>query len=394
MSNESAKLLGQELKENMSKIQGKNEALQMKMKASIFGVGAGGGNIAHLMSYFDGYDTAALNTTQSDMVGLMVDHRVVIKGVNGSGKDRAFASDQFKLSYKSFFEHDGIKKLIENDLIFVVGTGGGGTGTIISIMTAAYLKKEYPNKQIFFIGMLGSIKEDKTSQENMREFMSDLENKLSVPYLLFDNNRTKNMVGDQVYDKVNNDIVDAIRVLSKDFFVETSRSNIDGRDYARLASYAGLTSVINIPNLNISVSEETIDLTGRIQQAIEGSTNIITESPEAYGFFMNVDEEVYSAVDTTFHDVQEKIAGKPSSGLAFKHLQNATGQGPEFAMIATGLSAPMQRFKMIDRRISELEQVKEKEKLPTVERNSSKLQLAGDGNSNGTGQGSNAFDGF
>lgn len=394
MSNEAAKILNESLKESMGKIQGKKDSFQMKMNASVIGVGAGGGNIAHLMSYYDGYATAAFNTTQADMVDLNVDHKVVIKDVNGSGKDRAFSASEFKRSYKSFFEHDGIKDIVKNDLIFVVGTGGGGTGTIISVMTAAYLKSEYPNKTIFSIGILGSITEDLVSHRNMRELISDLENKLNVPYLLFDNNRVKNKVGDEVYNKVNQDVVDAIRVLSKDFFVENSRSNIDGRDYARLTSYKGLTSVITIPKLNISVSEENINFDERITAAVETSTNIMTDTPEAYGFFMNADPEVYSSIDTTFNDVQLKFAGMPSSGLVFRHLQNNTGEGPEFAMIMTGMSAPVRRFKMIERRISELEQVKEKEKLPAVERDSSKLNLAGDGRSEGTGKGSSAFDGF
>jgi len=393
--NEAAKILTESLKENVSKIQAKkDQPFQMKMKASVIGVGAGGGNIAHLMTKY-GYDTAAFNTTQADMVDLDVKHKVVIKGVNGSGKDRAFSATEFKRSYKAFFDHDGIKQLMKNDLIFIVGTGGGGTGTIISVMTAAYLKSEYPNKTIVMIGILGSIKEDLISQKNMREFMSDLENKLEVPYLLFDNNRVKNKIGDDVYDQVNNEIVNAIRILSKEFFVENSRSNIDGRDFARLTSFRGLMSVVAIDNLNISVSEERVDLVSRVRNAIENSTVITTEAPDAYGFFMNTDPEVYSLIDMTFDDVQNEIAGIPTSGLVFRHLQNRSGEGPEFAMIMTGMSAPIARFKMIERRIAEYENVKGKERIPVVERESEgPLRLAGDGKSDGTGKGVSAFDNF
>lgn len=392
---EAGQILTQSLKENLSKIQSKKESYKMKMTASVIGIGAGGGNIAHLMSYYDGYATAAFNTTQADMVDLNVDHKVAIENVNGSGKDRAFSANEFKRSYKSFFEHDGIKELMKNDLIFIVGTGGGGTGTIISPMAAAYLKTEYPNKMIFMIGVLGSIKEDLVSQKNMREFMSDLENKLDIPYLLFDNNRARNKVGDEVYEKVNHDVVTAIRVLSKEFFIENSRSNIDGRDYARLTSFKGLMSVITIPKLNISVSEENVDLIGRIQNAIENSTAVTTNSPDAYGFFMNADPEVYHLIDTTFDDVQNSIAGIPTSGLVFRHLQNNSGQGPEFAMIMSGMAAPMDRFKMIERRIAEYENAKEKERIPVIERESdSPLKLAGDGKSDGTGRGSSVFDAF
>jgi|HigsolmetaAR203D_1030402.scaffolds.fasta_scaffold00207_32 Cell division GTPase len=389
-------ILTESLNESLPKIRARKGEFQMRMSTSVIGVGAGGGNIAHLMSDYDGYMTAAFNTTEADMIDLNVKHKIVIDGVNGSGKDRAFSAMEFKRSYKTFFEHPGIKELMKNDLIIIVGTGGGGTGTIISTMVAAYLKSEYPDKTIILIGILGSIKEDLVSQRNMLEFMSDAENKLEIPYLLFDNNRAKNRVGDEVYEKVNQDIVDAIRVISKEFFIENSRSNIDGRDYARLTHFKGLMSVVTIPKLNISVSEENVDLVGRIQAAIENSTIITTESPDAYGFFVNADPEVYNLIDTTFESVQTSIAGIPTSGLVFRHLQNNSGEGPEFAMIMTGMAAPISRFKMIERRIAEYENVKEKERLPEVERSSSSpLKLAGDSKSDkGTGKGFSALEQF
>ena len=150
-------ILTESLNESLPKIRARKGEFQMRMSTSVIGVGAGGGNIAHLMSDYDGYMTAAFNTTEADMIDLNVKHKIVIDGVNGSGKDRAFSAMEFKRSYKTFFEHPGIKELMKNDLIIIVGTGGGGTGTIISTMVAAYLKSEYPDKTIILIGILGSM---------------------------------------------------------------------------------------------------------------------------------------------------------------------------------------------------------------------------------------------
>jgi len=383
---EAQELLLESLRENDANLRLKSKSKELTTSlAGVIGVGAGGGNVAHLLTG-RGYDTAAFNTTKSDMIGLDVDVKIILPNIDGSGRDREFSKNEFKKSYKNFFAHDKIQKLLENDIIFVVGTGGGGTGTIISIMTAGYLKNEYPNKTIFIIGLLGSIKEDQISQKNMQEFMYDLENRSSgCPYLLFDNNKVKS-IGDDVYSIVNNEVVDAIKLLSKSYFVENTRSNIDSRDYARLTSFGGLTSVIQLDKLNISVVDDTVDINSKVSDAILKSTNIVTSDPESYAFFLNIQAENYSLIDLTFNDIQEKI-GRPTAGLVFKQLQDYSGDGPEMCIIMTGMASPVDRFDMIRKRIAEYSNVKNKSKLPDIERTSSALDLVGDSTKSNTGVG-------
>lgn len=396
MSNDAKNLLLESLKEESSILKAVNkekERVNMgEYIAGVIGVGAAGGNVANLLTEH-GYYTAAFNTTAADMVDLNVHIAKAITNLDGSGKDRAFSSTQFKRSYKNFFNDPKIQELVKHDLIFVIGSGGGGTGTILSIMTAGYLKHEYPNKTIFIVGLLGSIKEDLISQRNMREFISDLEHKSGCPYLLFDNNKVKNKMGDDVYAEVNQEAANAIRILSKEYFVENTRSNIDGRDYARLTSFGGLTSVISVNDLNISVTEENVDLKSRVVTAMNESTIVTTKDPEAYGFFMNTDSDLYKAVDTTFDNIQNEI-GQPTAGLVFRHLQNYTNQGPEFAIIMTGMESPVDRFKMIEKRIEEYETVKPKNTLPKVEERQTSSKLAGDTSDNDTGSGGSFLDQF
>jgi len=347
--------------------------------AGVIGVGAGGGNTAHLLTSAE-YATAALNTTQSDMKDINVHVKLAIKGIDGSGKDPNFSSSEFKRVGKEILAEKSLQQVLNNDIIFVIGTGGGGTGTVVSIMVAGFLKNEFPNKTIILVGLLGSIKEDRQEQRNMRAFLSNLETKAKVagcPYMLFDNNRVKNKMGDDIYTEVNQEAANAIRLVAKEYFVENARSNIDGRDYARLTSFGGLMSVLTVPNLQVSVADDKVDLVSRVQAAIDKSSAIVTKDPEAYGFFVNTHPEVYSNIDTTFDDIQNHI-GRPTAGLVFKHLQNSTSQGPEFGIIMTGMEAPVDRFTMIERRIQEYENVKEKATLPTVDRDGTQLRLAGD----------------
>lgn len=393
MSNEASSRLLEGLKED----QPARQAIQRmrgidnmtKKLAGVIGVGAGGGNVAHLLTEYD-YHTIALNTTAADMKALNVISKFAITGLNGSGQDRNYSSTQFKQYYKSFFEEEQMQALLAHDLIFVVGTGGGGTGTIVSVMVTNFLKREFPNKTIIAVGMLGSLKEPRQSQENMRDFLSDLETKLAgAPYMLFDNNRVRGKVGDDVYEAVNQDVVNAIRLLTKEYFVENTRSNIDGRDYARLTSFSGLLSVVTIDKLNITVADETVDLVPRVKTAMDNSTAILTKDPSAYGFFMSTHNDIYRQIDTTFNDIQD-IVGRPSEGLVFKHLQQRSDsikQGPEFGIIMTGMAAPVDRFKLIEARIAEETIQKEKDRLPEVQRNSNKLTLAGDGSSDKRGSG-------
>jgi cell division GTPase FtsZ len=398
---EAAKILLDNLKEDHpamlanKKLKERNTMVaEGKFIAGVIGVGAGGGNVAHLLTEY-GYDTAALNTAQADMQDINVNTKIVIKGIDGSGKDRTFSATEFKRYYKSFFEDDRIKKLLEQDIIYIIGTGGGGTGTIVSIMVAGFLRNEFPNKTIILVGLIGNIKEDLVSQRNMLAFLSDLENKAAdCPYMLFDNNRVKGKYGDDVFAAVNHEAVSAIRLLTREFLVENARSNIDSRDYARLTSHGGMLSVISIDKLSISVTEERVDLTSRVRAAMENSTAIVTRDPDAYGFFMNAQHEVYSMIDTTFDDIQNMI-GRPTAGLVFKHLQDSTGQGPEFGIIMAGMASPLDRFMMIERRIEEYENATEKSKLPPIDRTEGALKLAGDSKrSDTTGTGGGFLDVF
>jgi len=387
------RILMESLKENQSDLKEKKQPRDKNtgILAGVIGVGAGGGNVAHLLTGKN-FITAAFNTSKADVSGINVDAKIILPGIDGSGRDRAFSANEFKKSYKSFFAHDKIKQLLENDIIFIVGTGGGGTGTILSIMIAGYLKHEYPNKTVFIIGILGSIKEDLISQKNMLEFMHDLESKSAgCPYLLFDNNKVKTL-GDSVYDTVNQEIANTIRILSKNYMIENTRSNIDSRDYARLTSFSGLMSVISINNLNISVAEEFIDIKPRIIDAITKSTAVITREPDAYAFFLNTNPENYSMIDLTFNDIQEEL-GRPTAGLVFKHLQNNSEEGPEMAVIMTGMVSPVTRFAMIQKRIDEYKNMKEKSKLPDIER-SSALNLVGDRNKSDVGAGDDFLNDF
>jgi len=400
MNNEAGNLLLEGLQENQGKIEAKkvmngrvNTMGKKKSLAGIIGVGAGGSNLAHLLTA-EGYQTAALNTTVADMTGIDVNIKLALTGLNGSGKDRQFASEEFKKSYKNFFTHEQILDLINsNNLIFVSATAGGGTGTILAIMVAGFIKDEYPTKTVVVVGLLGNLKEDKISQQNMREFLSDMENKIpNCPYMLFDNNRVVDKIGDGVYDTVNHEAADAIRLLSKEFWIDNTRSNIDGRDYARLMSYGGLMSVTSINNLDISVSDSTILLEPKVVAAMQQSTAIVTNNPEAYGIFMNVNSEVYNSIDTTFDAIQN-IKGRPQSGLVFKQLQNTSGFGPQFAIIAVGLAAPAERFKMIEKRIEEYSKVLDKTRLPSVNRAES-VKLAGDPHGATSGNGSGFMNNF
>lgn len=367
------------------------ETTKKKSLAGIIGAGAGGSNVAHLLNAY-GYDTAALNTTVVDMTELNVGTKITIQGLDGSGKDRKYAETEFKRSYKSFFSHDRIVKLIQNnDLIFVIATAGGGTGTILSVLVAGYIKKEFPNKNVVLVGLLGSLKEDKISQENMCEFLSDVSNKLQCPYMLFDNNRVTNVVGDDVYEAVNNEAVMAIRFLSREFMVENTRRNLDGRDYARLMSFPGLMSVTIIQNLGISISEPVLMLDDKVKAAMSASTAIITSTPDAYGVFMNVPPEIYTKVDTTFESLQN-IIGKPTSGLVLGHLQNET-VGPQFGLITTGLEAPLMRFEAIQKRIKEYSVTKQKASIPEVTKGAS-VKLAGDTGISNTGAGDDFMGSF
>lgn len=335
-----------------------------KRPVLIIGMGQCGANVAHVAQR-EGFRTLAVNTSEEDIKRCIVEEKFIYENAKGSGKERSRSKSIFANNIKPLTEFID-DKFGDIPTYVVVCSAGGGTGGGSGPMCAKFLKTNFPNKNIFLIVVQGSIAEDIKSQENMAEVFEELL-KAEVNYLVFDNDRAGNFENiDDMYAKINKDIVEACKFISRDYFVENTRSNIDEMDMQKL--YLDNKRMLIVSgNFDRKISSKQ-SYEEQIISAIENTTQIPpTGCPMSYAFFMATEDRIYDSIDTNFRDVIERFG---ESYETYRHLQDKSRpDAPDFVVCMTGLSDCVERYELINRRIADFKSRQEySRKLDDVER--------------------------
>ena len=325
---------------------------------ALIGIGQCGGNIAH-KARNEGFLTCAINTSKEDLAHCKTDLKYEFKNASGSGKERIRSKNIFISNLDDFnnFFKDNFKS-IKN--VVIVASSAGGTGGGSSPMCARFLKDNYPDKNIFLIIVLGSIFEDIKSQENMLSVLEEV-SKSEVNYLLFDN--------DSGEDKVDKEVINAVKFISRQYFVESSVSNIDIVDMQKL--YIENKRMIIVEGKFDKKISNTIDLNQQMINAINSSTqpkSIV--NPMSYAIFIS------NKFDKQFKGYKELDMDKEFRSLVnefgepyeiYKHFQSGPDEAPDFVVCITGLGDCVDRYSLINDRVSEFnERLNESRKLSDI----------------------------
>lgn len=349
-----------------------------KRPVLIIGMGQCGANVAHLANR-EGFRTCAVNTSEEDLKKCIVEEKFIYENAKGSGKERSRSKSIFADNIDSFVSFLS-EKFGNVPTYIVVCSAGGGTGGGSGPMCANFLKNNFPDKNIFLIVVQGSIAEDIKSQENMAEVLEELL-KTDINYLMFDNDRAGQYDNiDEMYSHINQDIVNACKFISRSYFVENTRSNIDEMDMQKLyLENKRMMIVTGNFDRKISSRESYID---QMIKAIDNSSQIPpTGNPMSYAFFMSVEDRIYDSLDTNFRDIVEKYG---ESYETYKHLQDRTDidDCPDFVVCMTGLSDCVERYELINRRIEDFKSrveynrsMSDVEKVTINARSNTKIQL-------------------
>lgn len=162
----------------------------MKERILFIPVGQGGGNVGQILEQM-GYNCLFINTSYDDLKTIEAKHKFHIAGTFGCNRDRKKALKYVKES------HETISQVIEKrfpqqDLIYFIFTGGGGTGSGLSPILLDIMSRKNPNKYYSAIMILPNVKEGLKPQINAIEAFQDLakvENLRSV--MILDNNNVK-----------------------------------------------------------------------------------------------------------------------------------------------------------------------------------------------------------
>lgn len=311
------------------------------LKTAIIGVGNAGGNVAKLVHEEASFPAIALNTSNQDLSAIGDSIPVLLFGDGkGIGKNRDGSKEELKKSVQALVSDEKMLNVLNGaELIFVVSSCGGGTGSGTALILATIVGISYPNATVIPIGIAPQLSEGFGSQLNFVDYYSDLKKKAdALSYMIYDNNQYANLPHKQMIDTVNHQICRHIQVLSGVFNNQTDLDSIDDRDMITIVSAPGRLIVADATD----IKERDVDSSDAIEKMlIEDLKNSAIAEPQrdgrvtSSGIIADISEKL--PFNPMIPTVQEYI-GVPVD--SFQHISINTDKaiGNNVYLILSGLS--------------------------------------------------------
>ncbi|GIN22643.1 cell division protein FtsZ [Siminovitchia fordii] len=228
------------------------------------GIGQAGNNIADEFVKA-GFPSLAINFSKSDLSSLEhVKDKLNLVGSEGVGKQRSRAIGLMKNNWESTVEF--IKKNFSQpsiEVILIVFSTAGGTGSGISPFISEILQEKMPDKTIVVCPILPDTSEFVGNQVNTQEALDQL-SQLDICTIPIDNHsiankNEKKLPKNLLYKEINNQFTSLFIKLS-DYTGKSSKIGVlDKRDLRQLFSTKGImiiseTNLYDISNLNLESS--------------------------------------------------------------------------------------------------------------------------------------------
>lgn len=346
------------------------------LQVGVIGIGNCGNQVALLAHKEAGCDAYAINTSDNDLAMLPDDipRRAIGKG-EGSGKNREGAKKYLKGAIMELIAEEEFKDFLANkDVILVVSSAGGGTGSGIApllskIISSTARHADGTPKLVILVGVLPRIAEGYSTQVNALDYTREIYEVLERPtYMIYDNNAYKNEKSAiAVLQKVNMDIVEDIKVIQCRYNNATPYDSIDEADMKTLLSSPGRIAIFRLAGVKEKdLDETTIEdlLIDRIKKSSHTELQrdgIIMRT----GVITNLDVRLNEVFDTHIPKIRTFV-GEPVEEFLHVSVNDDRALPNNVFLILTGLSKIQDRINKIDDRIEEIDKEQE-EKLKALD---------------------------
>ena len=328
------------------------------LKIAVLGIGNAGNQVANLATA-NQIESFCVNTSERDLDTIDQGISVFLFGNSeGAGKDRGVAKNYVKTQYSALLNNEIFDSFItDKDIIFIVSSTGGGTGSGVSIILSDILSRVYQNKVFINIGILPLLSESIGAQRNTLEFFKELKN-LNKSYMLYDNNKYKNLTTNECMRKVNSEIVDMMKYIRGDYSYQSSFGMIDDADMYKILTVPGMINVSAFENFQEKDMEDNVALDAYMTKIIRTNATCTLDTDriiKRMGVITNISKELTKYYDASFKAFKENI-GEPVE--VFEHYFVSTdGDIPNrYCVILSGLSIPDDRINVTLQRIKEVEE--------------------------------------
>jgi tubulin-like protein CetZ len=320
------------------------------LKVGVVGIGNAGNQVAELAKR-NGINGIALNSSEKDISTLSAVNSMVI---GGAGKDRNIAKEFIQKAARDLLNQpDFVNVVTDNEVIFVVSSTGGGTGSGMAPVLYDILGRIYPTKRFVLIGILPPLKESVAAQQNTIEYLKEMRQSNPV-YKLYDNNNYSSKPINEMLSCVNKEIVEDMLVIRGDYQKATPYNSIDEKDMLKLIETNGRLVITR----TFGVKEKDLDDRGieeRVINSLKASAHAELDRDQIIkrlGLIINLNEKVYKSLDTNLPKFKD-LVGEPIEGFEHIYINGGEDEENRVITILSGLSVPDDRIEKIMQRIQE-----------------------------------------
>lgn len=336
------------------------------LQVGIIGIGNTGNQVAALAHERLSVPVLAINSSEKDLETIPIDiPKKLIKSAagtsHGAGKDRTLAKTYLRDSIKELLGDTELVSLLTDkklDVVFVVSSTGGGTGSGTAPMMANIIAEAYANIKVILVGVLPVNNEALSAHVNTLEYLSELYKVLDgQTYMLYDNDKCAGMPSYQIMEKVNNEIVSDIDVLRCQYNYTTKFDSIDDRDAMRLISYPGRILVSRIEDFK-EKDCDTHTIEEMLIDNIKRNCHVEAQRDKkimASGIITNLSQTLTEEFDNNIPSVREFV-GDPVHAFNHIYVNDDRKKPNNVFLIMSGLTPVNDKINIISDRVEEIEE--------------------------------------
>ena len=327
------------------------------LNVGIIGIGNAGNQVAVVGLNKYSIPAIAINSSEKDLETVQDSvTRILIGDHRGAGKDRRDAKKFLKERITNMMQSEEIQKFMARDIIFIISSTGGGTGSGIVPILSEILKQSFPDVMIVVVGILPTIIEALSTQANTLEYLEELYSAdLKQTYMMYDNDRFSKLPTHEMMRKINESIVDDINVLRGTYQTPTPFSSIDEKDASKIIGTPDRLIVASVKD----IKEKDLDDTTIDEMLIkEFKQNAHAEMQRdgrihRIGVISNLNERLNSSFNSHLPKLQEFI-GMPVEEFEHISINDDPHIQNNVFVVVSGLSKINDRIRRIKERIEEI----------------------------------------
>jgi hypothetical protein len=327
------------------------------LRVGIIGCGNAGNQVAELAAKALAIPAIAINSSEKDLSTITIDKIAI--GTQGSGKDRNIAKKYMKTNAGKLLDvndPEGIAGMVDDrELVFVVSSTGGGSGSGIAPMLYDFLTKLYPAKSFILVGILPELRESIGSQQNTIEYLTEVNNIHGITYMLYDNNKRSNLPISEILNSINSDIVEDINIIQGYYQMTTPLNSIDEKDMFKIVNTPGMINISKVYDIkDKDVDNATIEdlLIGYIKNKSAMCEIERDGVVKRSGLIINLNPKLQRFIDKGLDKIKV-IVGEALEWFEHDYI-NASDETNRAILILSGLSMPDDRITRITQRIDEV----------------------------------------